>query len=54
MTVVLAAGDGLYTPRFVEADGLFRKHGNDICDGAGLLMGKNNLFTNIPVLGWLL
>ena len=41
-------------PRFVEDDGLFLKHGNDISDGAGLLMGKNNPLKNIPVLGWLL
>ena len=33
--------NGLYLaphPRFVEGDGLFLKHGNDISDGAGLLM----------------
>ena len=50
-------GDGLYLalhPRFVEGDGLFPKHGADISDGAGLLMGKNSPFKNIPVLGWLL
>ena len=50
-------GNGLYLaphPRFVEGDGLFLKHGNDISDGAGLLMGKNSPFKNIPVLGWLL
>ena len=50
-------GDGLYLashPRFVEGDGLFLKHGADISDGAGLLMGKNSPFKNIPVLGWLL
>ena len=49
--------DGLYLashPRFVEGDGLFLKHGEDISDGAGLLMGKNSPFKNIPVLGWLL
>ena len=49
--------DGLYLaphPRFVEGDGLFLKHGADISDGAGLLMGKNSPFKNIPVLGWLL
>ena len=49
-------GDGLYLaahPRFVEGDGLFLKHGEDISDGAGLLMGKNSPFKNIPVLGWL-
>ena len=50
-------GDGLYLaphPRFVEGDGLFLKHGEDISDGAGLLMGKNSPFKSIPVLGWLL
>ena len=35
-------------------DGLFLKHGHDISDGAGLLMGKNSPFKNIPVLGWLM
>ena len=50
-------GNGLYLtphPRFVEGDGMFLKHGEDISDGAGLLMGKNSPFKNIPVLGWLL
>ena len=50
-------GDGLHLaphPRLVEGDGLFLKHGEDISDGAGLLMGKNSPFKNIPVLGWLL
>ena len=50
-------GDGLYLaphPHIVEGNGLFLKHGADISDGAGLLMGKNSLFKNIPVLGWLL
>ena len=50
-------GNGLYLaphPPFVEGDGLFLKHGNDISDGTGLLMGKNSPFKNIPVLGWLL
>ena len=49
--------DGLYLaphPRFVEGDRLFLKHGEDISDGAGLLMWKNSLFKNILVLGWLL
>ena len=41
-------------PRFVEGDGLFLKHGHDISDGAGLLIGKYSPFKNIPVLGWLL
>ena len=61
---ISGSGDGLYLhhhvlylaphPRFVEGDGLFLKHGNDISDCAGLLMGKKSLFKNIPVLGWLL
>ena len=48
-------GDGLYLapqPRLVEGDGLFLKHGNDISDGARLLIGAKNPFKNI--LGWLL
>ena len=61
-----AVGDGLYLhkhdkcyrvqkcTRFVEGDGLFLKYGYDISDGAGLLMGKNSPFKNIPVLVWLL
>ena len=28
---------------------MFLTHGNDISDGAGLLMGKNSPFKNIPV-----
>ena len=50
-------GDDLYLaphPPFVEGDGLFLKHGNDISDGAGLLMGMNSPLKNIPILGWLL
>ena len=50
-------GDVLYLApnlRFVEGDGLFLMHGADISDGAGLLMGTNSPFKNIPVLGWLL
>ena len=34
-------GNGLYLaahPRFAEGDGLFLQHGNDISDGAVLLM----------------
>ena len=49
--------DGLYLaphPRFVEGDGLSLKHAADISDGAGLLMGKNSPFRNIPVSRWLL
>ena len=41
-------------PIFFEGDGLFLKHGSDISNGTGLLMGKNSPFKNIPILGWLL
>ena len=50
-------GDGLYlAPHLplINSDGLFLKRGRDISDGAGLLIGKNSPFKNIPVLGWLL
>ena len=50
-------GNGLYLAphsSFVEGVGLFLKHGSDTSDGAGLLMGKNSPFKNIPVLGLLL
>ena len=50
-------GDGLFLaphPRFVKGDELFLKHGADISDVDGLLMGKNSPFKNIPALGWLL
>ena len=50
-------GNGLYLaphPPFVGGDGLYLKHGSDISDGAGLLMGENSPFKNIPILGWLL
>ena len=38
-------GNGLYLaphPRFVQGDGLFLEHFNDISDDAGLLMEKNS------------
>ena len=40
--------NGLYLaphPPFVEGDELFLKHGSDISDGAGLLIGKNSLYS---------
>ena len=54
-----AVGNGLYQHKhdnglYLASHWLFLKHGNDISDGAGLLMGKNSPFKNIPVLGWLL
>ena len=36
-----------------EGDVLFLKRGNNISDGAGLLMRKNSPFKNIAVLGWI-
>ena len=47
-------GNGLYLsphPGFVEGDGLFPKHGEDISDGAGLLMGKNSPMDNSTTSG---
>ena len=38
----------------VRGDGLFLKHGSNIYDGRGLLLGKNSPFKNIPILGLLL
>ena len=35
-------------------DGLFLKHGQDIHDGKGLILGANSPFKNIPILGWIL
>ena len=35
-------------PHFVEGDGLFLKHDEDINNGAGLLMGKNSPFKILP------
>ena len=52
-------GDGLYlsphrTPTGVHGDGLYLKHGSNIYDGRGLILGKNSPFKNIPILGWIL
>ena len=38
----------------VCGNGLFLKHGSNIYDGRGLLLGKNSPFKNIPILGLLL
>ena len=42
-----------YAP-MVNGDGLFLKRGSDVSDGAGLLLGRNRPFKNIPVLRRLL
>lgn len=55
-------GDGLFLSRHRGkgvlptslGDGLFLKHGRNVHDGQGLLLGRNSPFKNIPVLGWLL
>ena len=38
----------------VSGDGLYLKHGSNIYDGQGLLLGKNSPFKNIPILGLIL
>ena len=35
-------------------DGLFLRHGRNVYDGKGLILGRNSPFKNIPILGWLL
>ena len=40
-------------PRFVEGDGLSLKHGEDISDRAGMIMGPNSPLKDITLLGWL-
>ena len=56
-------GDGLFLDRHRGkgagvppslGDGLFLRHGRNVHDGQGLLLGRNSPFENIPVLGWLL
>ena len=38
----------------VQCDGMFLKRGNDISDGACLLMEAEIPFKNIPIVEWLL
>ena len=57
--VNVVEGNGLYlNPRrkriSMRGDGLYLKHGGQIYDGNGLLLGKNSPFSNIPILGWIL
>ena len=57
-----AAGDGLYLHKhdkcyrvqICKGNGLYLAPHSRFVEGAGLLMGKNSPFKNIPVLGWLL
>jgi len=50
-------GNGLYlSPHhsITDGNGLFLRHGSNIYDGAGILLGPESPFKNIPILGWLL
>ena len=48
------SGDGLFLHKYglVEGDELFLRHGNEISDGASLLMGEKSPFKDIPILGY--
>lgn len=53
------AGQGLYLAPWnkgnsVTASGLYMKTGSGYVDGAGLLLGPNSPFQNIPILGMIL
>ena len=54
----LVEGGGLYlSPLFHpenDYDGLYMTHDNKVYKGAGLILGANSPFRNIPILGWLL
>ena len=54
----LVEGGGLFlSPLFYpeqEYDGLYMTHDGEIYKGAGLILGKDSPFKNIPILGWLL
>ena len=52
-------GDGMFLvkqPRRIPnvGDGLWLRHGQNVYDGKGLLLGRNSPFRNIPILGWFL
>ena len=52
-------GDGLFLSPHqrlheISGDGIFLRHGNNIYDGSGIILGKNSPFKNIPILGWIL
>ena len=55
----LVEGGGLYLsplfqPEEEDYDGLYLKHDNEVYKGAGLILGKDSPFKNIPILGWIL
>ena len=52
-------GDGLFLSPHgrrlaMVGDGLFLKHGDNVQDGRGLILGENSPFKNNPILGWVL
>ncbi|CAC5382149.1 unnamed protein product [Mytilus coruscus] len=55
---VKPSGNGLYlkpsNARITYGDGLYLKRGQQFHDGAGLILGANSPFKNIPLLGMLL
>src|SRR5688572_1729703 len=57
---IVQQGEGLYLKPWRgsgldgRGDGLYMKTGKGFVDGAGLILGPNSPFSNIPILGWLL
>jgi hypothetical protein len=52
-------GGGLYLlplfyPEDDDYDGMWMTNENETFKGAGLILGKDSPFLNIPILGWLL
>ena len=51
-------GNGLYltshSSGHAVGDGLYLKRGGAVHNGEGLILGKNSLFKNVPILGWIL
>ena len=54
-------GNGLYLkPHALKnhaagvGDGLYLKRGDAVHNGEGLILEKNSLFKNVPILGWIL
>ena len=41
-------------PMVAQGDGLFLKHGDNVYEGEGLLLGANSPFKDIPILGLIL
>lgn len=57
--ITMVEGGGLYLsplfyPEDEDYDGIWLKNENETFKGAGLILGKDSPFRNIPILGWLL